>query len=82
MAQWQRPLAGRLPPRVRTLSAAQNFRCLPWGISFKKKGEQNDQKKILEHAEELCIFVLRRRNGPITKLQAPPWTRMVPEKQY
>ena len=58
MAQWQRPLAGRLPPRVRTLGAAQNFRCLPWGISFKKKGEQNDQKKnsrTRRRAVYLCI---------------------------
>jgi len=27
------------------------------------------------------IFVLRRRNGPITKLQAPPWTRKELVKQ-
>jgi len=31
---------------------------------------------FLEYAGELRIFVLRRRNNPITKHHTPPWTRM------
>jgi len=31
---------------------------------------------FLEYAGELRIFVLRRRNSPITKHPTPPWTRM------
>ena len=31
---------------------------------------------FLEYEGELCIFVLRRRNNPITKHHTPPWTRM------
>jgi hypothetical protein len=38
MAQWQRPLAGRLPPRVQTLGAAPKTSGVSLGVlSFKKK---------------------------------------------
>ena len=73
---WEAPAQGSNP------RCGTKLQVSPLGYLFQKKGEQNDQKKFLEHAEELCIFLLRRRNGPITKLQAPPWTRMVPEKRY
>jgi len=31
---------------------------------------------FLEYAGKLRIFVLRRRNSPITNHHTPPWTRM------